>query len=95
MRIVSPYTVLGFVVVWTIVILLASRQFLFNAHQVVYGSVLARVTPRPLLLQSWFQHEEQKMVQELSVKLDNLDSRDTRQLNEVYAAVKRVEGKRW
>lgn len=77
MRIVSPYTVLGFVVVWTIVILLASRQFLFNAHQ------------------SWFQHEEQKMVQELSVKLDNLDSRDTRQLNEVYAAVKRVEGKRW
>jgi hypothetical protein len=77
MRIVSPYTVLAFVVVWTIIILLASRQFLFNAHQV-----------------SWFQHEEQKMVQELSVKLDNLDSRDTRQLNAVYAEVKRVEGKR-
>jgi alpha-1,3-mannosyl-glycoprotein beta-1,2-N-acetylglucosaminyltransferase len=72
MRIVSPYTVLAFVVVWTIIILLASRQFLFNAHQ------------------SWFQHEEQKMVQELSVKLDNLDSRDTRQLNAVYAEVKRV-----
>lgn len=31
-------------------------------------------------------------MQELEVKLDNLDSRDMRQLNEVYAEVKRVEG---
>ena len=48
------------------------------------------VVTRPL--QSWFEREEQKMVQELSMKLDNLDARDTRQLNEVYAEVKRVEG---
>lgn len=32
------------------------------------------------------------MVQDLSIKLDNLDARDTRQLNQVYAEVKRVEG---
>jgi alpha-1,3-mannosyl-glycoprotein beta-1,2-N-acetylglucosaminyltransferase len=31
-------------------------------------------------------------VQELEIKLDNLDSRDMRQLNEVYAEVKRVDG---
>lgn len=34
MRLVSPYSVLVFIVVWTIVFLLASRQFLFSAHQV-------------------------------------------------------------
>ena len=34
MRLVSPYTVLVFVVVWTVVFLLAARNFLFNAHQV-------------------------------------------------------------
>lgn len=32
-------------------------------------------------------------MQELEVKLDNLDARDMRQLNEVYAEVKRVEGR--
>lgn len=31
-------------------------------------------------------------MQELEIKLDNLDARDMRQLNEVYAEVKRVEG---
>ena len=31
-------------------------------------------------------------MQELEIKLDNLDSRDMRQLNEVYAEVKRVDG---
>ena len=34
MRLVSPYTVLCFVIVWTVVFLLASRHFLFSAHQV-------------------------------------------------------------
>lgn len=32
------------------------------------------------------------MVQDLSIRLDNLDARDTRQLNQVYAEVKKVEG---
>lgn len=34
MRLVSPFTVLVFVIVWTITFLLASRHFLFSAHQV-------------------------------------------------------------
>lgn len=32
-------------------------------------------------------------MQELEIKLDNLDARDMRQLNEVYAEVKRVNSK--
>lgn len=32
-------------------------------------------------------------MQELEIKLDNLDARDMRQLNEVYAEVKRVNCK--
>lgn len=72
MRLVSPFTVLVFVIVWTITFLLASRHFLFSAHQ------------------SWFEGEEHRFVQELEIKLDNLDARDMRQLNEVYAEVKRV-----
>ena len=43
-------------------------------------------------MQSWFEEEEQNLIQELAIKLENLDARDTRQLNEVYAEVKRVEG---
>ena len=34
MRLVTPYTVIVFVVLWTVVFLLASRRFLFSAHQV-------------------------------------------------------------
>ena len=90
MRLFSPYTVLLFVVVWTLVFLLASRWFLFSAHQVRRPTRLAPSDPPPL--QSWFEAGERELVQELSVKLENLDSRDTRQLNEVYAEVKRVEG---
>lgn len=45
------------------------------------------------LSQSWFEGEEHRFVQELEVKLDNLDARDMRQLNEVYAEIKRVNSK--
>ena len=45
-----------------------------------------------LCLQTWFEEEEHKFVQELEIKLDNLDARDMRQLNELYAEVKRVDG---
>ena len=96
MRLVSPYTVLVFVVIWTVVFLLAARNFLFSAHQVrlfrhrrMSRCNGCRCLPLP---QSWFEEEEHKFVQELEVKLENLDARDMRQLNELYAEMKRVEG---
>lgn len=40
MRLISPYTVLVFVIVWTIAFLMASRQFLFSAHQVCLAAFI-------------------------------------------------------
>lgn len=50
-----------------------------------------------IIAQSWFEGEEHKFVQELETKLENLDARDLRQLNELYAEMKRVDGEglRW
>ncbi len=45
-----------------------------------------------LLVQSWFELEERKFVGEVGLKIDNLDMRNLRQLNQLYAEVKRVEG---
>lgn len=122
MRLVSPYSVLVFIIVWTIVFLLASRRFLFSAHQVslYVSSRMYYLSPLPFFFissppfsplsplradplpssttdQSWFEGEEHKFVQELELKLENLDARDLRQLNELYAEMKRVDGEqlRW
>ena len=42
--------------------------------------------------QSWFQEEEKKLMGEVEFKIDNLDARNLRQLNQLYAEVKKVEG---
>ena len=42
--------------------------------------------------QSWFQDEEKKLMGEVEFKIDNLDARNLRQLNQLYAEVKKVEG---
>ena len=34
MRLVSPYTLCAFIIIWTFFFLFMSRHFLFNAHQV-------------------------------------------------------------
>lgn len=75
------------------VFLVASRHFLFSAHQVSLARCSFDVNTQCPLFQSWFEEEEHRFVQELEVKLDNLDARDMRQLNEVYAEVKRVNSK--
>lgn len=46
-------------------------------------------------LQSWFEKEERRFLGEVGLKIDNLDTRNLRQLNQIYAEVKKLEGKGW
>ncbi len=44
------------------------------------------------MLQTWFQAEEKRFLGEVGVKIDQLDTRNMRQLNQLYAEIRKVEG---
>ena len=46
----------------------------------------------PYMFQAWFQEEEQRLLSDVEFKIDNLDARNLRQLNQLYAEIQKVEG---
>ena len=45
-----------------------------------------------MFVQSWFKDEEQKLLASVEFKIDNLDARNMRQLNQLYAEIKTLQG---
>ena len=43
-------------------------------------------------MQTWFHEEEQKLLSDVEAKIDNLDARNLRQLNQLYGEIKKLEG---
>ena len=75
----------------------SSSPLPFFIHSIPSPLVPPSLSSSSIITQSWFEGEEHKFVQELETKLENLDARDLRQLNELYAEMKRVDGEglRW
>lgn len=44
-------------------------------------------------MQSWFEDEEKRVLGSIEFKIDNLDARNMRQLNQLYAEIKTLQGK--
>lgn len=55
-------------------------------------SLTIKLIPK-FLFQAWFQDEEQRLLSDVEFKIDNLDARNLRQLNQLYAEIQVVESK--